>query len=120
MSRRKRFRDRKHAPGVPEIQKQGGEGWKRRHSRRLHFNLNRQPVMEEWCERAGVTITVTNEGHHWQFVRGEVIVEWWPSSAKCVINKNWRQGIHTHDVGQLQLILQEAFDPAGVHSQQGQ
>lgn len=32
---------------------------------------------------------------------GTKIAEWWPSSAKLVLNKDWDNGIHTHDVDQL-------------------
>ncbi len=33
------------------------------------------------------------------------LVEWWPSSAKLVLNKQWSKGIHCHDWQQARDFL---------------
>jgi hypothetical protein len=83
-----------------------GEDASRRHGRRLSANNRSREIVEEWCEKHGITLTVTNGSHHWKFEKGKKIAEWWPSSAKLVINKRWGSGIHTHDWEQLMKILE--------------
>jgi len=48
----------------------------------------------------GLTLRITNEGHHWQIADEGFLAEWWPSSAKLVIGKKWHDGIHCHDYKQ--------------------
>jgi len=54
----------------------------------------------------GFTLRILNGGHHWELTRPGLTVEWWPSSAKCVINKNWPGGVHVHDHEQLKLLVE--------------
>jgi len=52
-------------------------------------------------------LKISNDGHHWSFYAfnaapgDKQLFEWWPSSAKLVINKQWKKGIHVHDLSQL-------------------
>ncbi len=35
--------------------------------------------------KAGIAIALTNEGHHWRFVReGTLLINFWPASAKAM------------------------------------
>jgi hypothetical protein len=54
-----------------------------------------------WCKNNGLTLHVTNRGHHWQVRRDGFKADWWPSSAKLVIQGRWQQGIHAHDYQQV-------------------
>lgn len=110
MPRRHRFKDRTKS-NVPAASRFiEGEGWRERHSRRLSFNLEKfQGEAEGWAKNRGISLKITNGGHHWHFQRSGKIVEWWPSSAKCVVQKKWRNGIHVHDWGQLKPILAQHF-----------
>jgi hypothetical protein len=110
MSRRRdtRFRDRYKCEVRPEIHTLPGEGWKKRHSRRLHHNLDLETEAQSWCEERAIDLRITNGGHHWQFtLPSEDLVEWWPSSAKMVKNKRWRDGMHVHDWTQAQAVLEK-------------
>jgi len=80
---------------VPRIK---GEPPQHRHRRRLLVNAQEGwvPVLA-WCRAQGVTVTRHNEWHHWKFVYGKRVAEWWPSSAKLVFDKLWQRGVHTHD-----------------------
>ena len=80
-----------------------------RHERRKDTNLANRSVLEEFCRDHEIKFVIKNEGHHWQFRRGKILVEWWPSSAKLVVNKRWKQGIHVHDWEQARMQLRSAF-----------
>src|SRR2546430_4225434 len=56
-------------------------------------------LVRRWCGQRGLTLRITNEGHHWQIADGGFLAEWWPSSAKLVIGKKWHDGIHCHEIG---------------------
>jgi len=36
------------------------------------------------------------------------LAEWWPSSAKLVLNKKWEEGIHCHDYKQALMVIEES------------
>ena len=60
-----------------------------------------------------ISLVVTNKGHHWSFYAHNAksgdsqLFEWWPASAKLVIAKQWKKGIHVHDVTQVIAIAEE-------------
>lgn len=77
-----------------------------RHERRKAENVARVAYVEEQCQALGVTVAVYNHGHHWQFrLPSGKIVEWWPSSAKLVVDQRWDKGIHVHDWEQALAIV---------------
>jgi len=80
------------------------EGWRGRHSRRLSVNLNNSNEVDNYCRENGWDLKINNNGHHWIFTKRNQYIEWWPSSAKLVINKIWDKGIHCHDY--IKLIQQ--------------
>lgn len=111
MSKRKKFRDRFKAETAPRVVKfKPGEDPMDRHRRRLETNSELfLDDAKKWAEENGVRFSVTNGTHHWSFYRDQFIVEWRPSSAKCVINKRWEKGIHVHEWPQLKVILAANF-----------
>ncbi|MBM4004630.1 MAG: hypothetical protein FJ295_15330 [Planctomycetes bacterium] len=74
-----------------------GESGTNRHARRHAMNLQRESEVRRDCQALGLTLQIKNQGHHWCFSHGTFLAEWWPSSAKLVINKPWENGIHCHD-----------------------
>ena len=42
-----------------------------------------------WAERYGCLLRVLNDGHHWLFQKPGFMAEWWPSSAKLAINREY-------------------------------
>lgn len=104
--RRERFPDRRSVGRSKHIPFVDGESFKDRHWRRLGMNAEQADAMREWCSKRGVKLSITNNGMHWQFQCPEgVLIEWWPSSAKLVIDKRWAHGIHVHDWTQAQRIV---------------
>jgi hypothetical protein len=85
------------------------EDFRTRHWRRLTTNLEKQAEVRQWCAQHGLTLRVTNDGHHWQITDGAFLAEWWPSSAKLVIGKRWHAGIHCHDYSQVLKVIQDTY-----------
>lgn len=86
-----------------------GEDPALRHQRRLKANLSRQDEVKAWCREAGVRLRIGNDGHHWLFQREGQIAEWWPSSAKLVLQQRYERGIHVHDHQQALARLRKHF-----------
>jgi hypothetical protein len=84
-----------------------GEDFRMRHARRLSANREQEANVRRWCEQRGLTLRITNEGHHWQITDGGFLAEWWPSSAKLVIGKKWHDGIHCHDYKQALKVIED-------------
>lgn len=110
MKRRNRFKDRKSAGRSEIVPFLPGEKAGRRHTRRLKTNLQLfRDEASKWCNDRLIFLTIGNKGHHWKFTRDGKIVEWWPSSAKFVANKDYRNGIHVHDWNQARNLIAEFF-----------
>lgn len=88
------------------------EGPKERHTRRLTTNLAARQGLITWCAEKSVALSINNEGHHWKLSKDKVVAEWWPSSAKLVINNKYDRGIHAHDWLQVVAYLEreKVFD----------
>ncbi len=78
------------------------EGAKQRHTRRLKANLSYKDSLSAWCNENGWQFEIKNDEKHWIFRKADKMVEWWPSTAKCILNKQWERGYHCHDY--LQVI----------------
>jgi hypothetical protein len=65
------------------------------------MSLQDMVTLNAWATMNGYRVRVHGEGQHWCVERDGFTAEWWPSSAKLVINKGWQGGIHCHDVGQV-------------------
>lgn len=58
---------------------------------------------------ARVCASYRNEGHHWWLNEDKFLAEWWPSSAKLVINKQWNEGRHCHDYRQALEMIERVY-----------
>jgi hypothetical protein len=86
-----------------------GEDFRTRHARRLSANLAQEACVRQWCAQRGLTLRITNAGHHWQITDGRFLAEWWPSSAKLVMSKRWQDGIHCHDYKQALKVIEDFY-----------
>lgn len=85
---------------VPFIQ---GEDGAARHRRRLESAMANQDAIREFCQERGLRFQVKS-GHF--MVRGtNLYIQWWPASAKLVINEKWQHGVHCHDYQQLFKVI---------------
>jgi len=112
MIKRKRFPDKYNvgkSSVVPYIE---SEGWKERHDRRKQSALDNKEKIQSWCNNHRWSMRISNAGHHWIFItQSQKMVEWFPSSGKLAIGKQWHAGIHCHDYEQLLSLfktIQEA------------
>jgi len=88
---------------VPFIEGESTDG---RHARRLHDNYGLRGVVEKWCQENNAALRIQNHNQHWIVTSGDLIAEYWPSTAKCVINKQWKRGVHVHDVHQFIGVIE--------------
>jgi len=98
------FRDRRSAGRSNVVPYVPGEYSGDRHRRRLRANLDLESDAATAARSVGLHLKIFNDGHHWVFSAQSFVAEWWPSSAKLVINKQWNRGIHCHD---WQQVLEE-------------
>ena len=97
-----KYRDKLKSQHEPQIVKRkNGEGWKERHRRRLQLNQERLDKFRKWVVSFGCEFRHLNGGEHWQVKHNGNCFDWWPRSAKLVINQRWKNGVHVHDYTQL-------------------
>jgi len=78
-----------------------------RHERRKNTNLSYADDLKQWCHLFGWKFEIKNDGHHWIFRKNNTLIEWWPSSAKLVKNKQWKKGVHCHDYLKVIAFLEK-------------
>jgi hypothetical protein len=109
----RRYKDRKkvgHSAIVPFI---ADESAAERHKRRLKTNCEQFEIQAKaWCLARNISLNISNNGHHWKFANwnSEQSAEWWPSSAKFVFQKKYRNGIHVHDWLQARELIAEKWN----------
>lgn len=68
----------------------------------MERNLSLEDQTREEAGKLGYHLSVHNDGHHWVFRDGSGrVAEWWPSSAKLVLNRDYGRCIHAHDWPQV-------------------
>ena len=96
------------------------ESSKSRHQRRKQTALEFSAELREWLEQHAFNFEVHNNGHHWIMRHASgLLVEWWPSSAKTIFDKRWRDGYHCHDWQQLRDVITSKLFPPSQEQQDG-
>lgn len=117
-----KYKDTQHRGKSEFCKRRRREPWKKRHARR-YGTANAEEsmsVIREWCEHNGCELHVRNNGHHWIInpdgwpIRDGAgnpvhLIQWWPSTAKCVIACRWTEGVHLHGVDQLIAEVERAI-----------
>lgn len=91
---------RKRPALAPEDYKQ------RRRERRMGRTLQSEAVVRAWAERHGFALRVLNGGHHWLLEKGDIVAEWWPSSAKLALNRDYLRDYHAAHWTDVTAVLQ--------------
>jgi hypothetical protein len=116
-------------------------GYRRRHRHRHAVALTLRSGLERWARKYGYDLEVKNREQHWilkgpilnglrrtlvshrmacqPFARAfsrllskmDLVVEWWPSTAKLVFDRRYHIGIHVYDSRQLSGILSGYIRP---------
>lgn len=101
-----KYRDKTTCKLPAEVVKfKKGEHPKIRHGRRLNENKEQADKLRNYCRSNGWGFDIKNEGHHWQMRRGDIIIDWFPATAKFIVNQQWTKGIHVHDITQVKSYL---------------
>lgn len=69
---------------VPHI---AGETNLERHQRRLRTNLEHKDEVEAWCVAHGWQLTVSEEGHYWDFRHGGTYCQWRPAHHQFYVSR---------------------------------
>ena len=67
---------------------------KQRRERRMERTARLEEQARVWAEGHGCSLRVLNDGHHWLFQKPGFMAEWWPSSAKLAVNRDYGSDIH--------------------------
>jgi len=62
--------------------------------RRLERTLQAEAAIRAWAQEHGFALRVLNDGHHWILEKAGLFAEWWPSSAKLALNRDYLRTIH--------------------------
>jgi len=73
------------------------EYMRQRRERRLGRNLTSGNRAKTWADQHGFALRINNEGHHWMWQKGQFVAEWWPSSAKLVLNRDYARSFDAYD-----------------------
>lgn len=62
--------------------------------------------IDEAAEARGFKLTVRNNGQHWEFARKGCVIDWWPSSGKVAINKDYANMRRVWESASITKILE--------------
>jgi hypothetical protein len=85
-----------------------------RRERRLHRTLDLESEVARWASRHGFTLRVLNDGHHWLLQRPDLVAEWWPSSAKLVVNRDYLHDHHAPHWPEVAALLEQITTAPGA------
>lgn len=91
-------------PGYPRKCELCDGGLTKRERKRLRVEAasKDEVAFRELVARRGWTLTISNNAQHWTIRGGrKVIAEWWPSSGRLVIAKNFRRKHRAENTEQL-------------------
>jgi hypothetical protein len=80
---------------------------KQRRERRMHRTADLESEVCAWAEQRGCSLRVLNDRHHWLFQRPGFMAEWWPSSARLAVNREYGRYIHAPHWAEVMSVLQQ-------------
>ena len=84
------------------------EEYKRqRRERRMDRTSQQEAQVRAWAGQHGCSLRVLNDGHHWLFQKPGFTAEWWPSSAKLAVNRDYDRDHHAPHWAEVAAVLQE-------------
>jgi hypothetical protein len=91
---------------------------KQRRERRMERTSRLEEQVRVWAEAHGCSLRVLNDGHHWLFQKPGFMAEWWPSSARLALNRDYGRHIHAPHWAKVLTEL-EQYLSAPLHPQRG-
>ena len=65
-----------------------------------------------WAAGHGCSLRVLNDGHHCLFQKPGFLAEWWPSSARLAVNRDYGRHIHAPHWAELVTELEQRLGAA--------
>src|SRR5438309_1429155 len=84
---------------------------RRRRHRRIERTSHSEAQVRAWAERNGCSLRVLNGGHHWLFQKPGFMAEWWPSSSKLAVNREYHCDHHAPHWADVEAVLQDLLAP---------
>ncbi|MFB3905368.1 MAG: hypothetical protein ACE15E_18120 [Acidobacteriota bacterium] len=81
---------------------------RRRRGRRLKRTLQAEAAVRAWAQKHGLALRVLNGGHHWIFEKAGLVAEWWPSSAKLALNRDYLRTFHAPHWPDVEAVLERS------------
>ena len=81
---------------------------RRRRERRMQRTLQSEAAVRGWAEQHGFALRVLNSGHHWMLEKPGMLAEWWPSSAKLALNRDYLRTFHAPHWSEVVLVLERS------------
>jgi len=82
---------------------------KQRRERRLERTSRLEAQVRAWAEQHGCSLRVLNDGHHWLLERPGFVAEWWPSSARLAVNREYGRYIHAPHWAEVAAELEQGL-----------
>jgi hypothetical protein len=80
---------------------------KQRRERRMERISRLEEQVRVWAERHGCSLRVLNDGHHWRLQKAGFMAEWWPSSARLAVNRDYGRHIHAPHWAEVLTALEQ-------------
>lgn len=80
-----------------------------RHQRRLKLAIKHSDRLKGYCNHKGYELKISQEGKHFVINRKRLHIDWYPYSAKMIVNYQNGDGIHVHEVSQIISYLEFAW-----------
>jgi hypothetical protein len=100
MKKPERFHKRKHPVLGPDDYK------RRRRERRMDRTRESETTIHAWAQKQGLSLRVLNGGHHWMLEQPGFVAEWWPSSAKLALNRDYLKTFHAPHWSDVMAVLE--------------
>jgi hypothetical protein len=81
------------------------EYMRQRRARRMDRTARIESQVQDWARRHGRTLRGLNDGHHWLFQKSGFVAEWWPSSAKLVLDRDYPRDFHAPHWADVERVL---------------
>ena len=87
------------------------EQYKRqRRARRMERTARLEDQVAAWASQHRCSLRVLSGGHHWLIQKPGFMAEWWPSSARLAVNRDYDRLIHAPNWADVVNALQPIAD----------
>jgi hypothetical protein len=80
--------------------------------RRMERTSRFEEQVRIWTQGHGCSLRVLNDGHHWLFQKPGSVTEWWPSSARLAVNRDYGSDIHAPHWADVVTVLEQRLAAA--------